>query len=89
MAYINYGYYYEQQGAAMGQIVSSIVSQLINNRVYVQNAINKFDSEDDIYAGKVVDSSKDKWDLERYLTEEEILDAKYHTYKDKYINKNL
>lgn len=105
MAYINYGYYYEQQGAAMGQIVESIVSQLINNRVYVQNAVNKFDTEfnneessykvvyDEIKAEyeerkaageNPIDkwNSLDKWDLERYLTDPEILDAKYHTYKD-------
>lgn len=82
MAYINYGYYYQQQGSEMGQIVEQIVSQLVNNRVYVQNAIDKFDGNDGIYAGKIADSGKDKWDLERYLTAEEILDAKYHTYKD-------
>lgn len=82
MAYINYGYYYQQQGSEMGEIVKSIVSQLINNRVYVQNAVNKFDSNSGVYAGMVVDSSKEKWDLTRYLTAEEIIDIEYHTYKD-------
>ena len=61
MAYINYGYYYQQQGAEMGQIVESIVSQLINNRVYVQNAIDKFNSETGIY--KVVSDEIKNEDL--------------------------
>ncbi len=96
MAYINYGYYYQQQGSEMGEIVNSIVSQLINNRVYVQNAIYKFDSKTGIY--KVVydeinkeDLAKtptgtkwslDMWDLTRYLTDEELTDAEYNVCKD-------
>ena len=82
MAYINYGYYYQQQGAEMGQIVESIVSQLINNRVYVQNAIVKFETNEDIYANKIVDSSKKVGELERYLTDEELTDAEYNVCKD-------
>ena len=83
MAYINYGYYYQHnQSSTMGTVIESLLKQLINTRIYVQNAIIKFDADEGIYAGNIVDKNKDKWDLERYLTEDDIIDAKYHTYKD-------
>ncbi len=82
MAYLNYGYYYEYQGQSRADVIDFIVTQLISNRVYVQNAILKFDTNQGIYAGHIQDATKDKWDIEKYLTAEEKTDAKYSTYKD-------
>ncbi|MBR2449274.1 MAG: hypothetical protein IKB30_04030 [Clostridia bacterium] len=82
MAYLNYGYYYEYQGQSRADVIDFIVTQLISNRVYVQNAILKFDTNQGIYAGHIQDATKDKWDIKKYLTAEEITDAEYLTYKD-------
>ncbi len=84
MAYLNYGYYYEQSyGYTREQTINLIVNNLIVTRVYVQNAILKFDADEGIYAGQIANSQiTDKWDLERYLTEEEIVEATYLTKKD-------
>lgn len=85
MGYLNYGYYYEQSyGYTREQTINLIVNQLITTRVYVQNAIIKFNTTDtsDIYYGNVVNADKGTWDLQRYLTEDEIIDATYSTNKD-------
>ena len=83
MAYLNYGYYYEYQGQSRADVIDFIVTQLISNRVYVQNAILKFDTNQGIYAGHIQDATKDKWDIKKYLTAEEITDAEYLTYKQR------
>ena len=86
MSYLNYGYMYEYSyGYTREQVVKMIVNSLINNRVYVQNAMASFDKNND-----VVDASKDKWDIDRYLTTanpdektaSEINEATYLTHKD-------
>jgi hypothetical protein len=51
MAYLNYGYQYEQQyGYTREQTIKLIVDSLISNRVYLQTAILKFESTDTIFA---------------------------------------
>ena len=91
MAYMNYGYYQEYQGTPRSEVIKNIVNSLISNRVYVQNAILEFNTTDteSIYYGNIVDSSKEAWDIDRYLTngtvdaeENEILDAEYSALKD-------
>ncbi|MBE5749277.1 MAG: hypothetical protein E7346_00235 [Clostridiales bacterium] len=82
MAYLNYGYQYEQQyGYTREQTIKLIVDSLISNRVYLQTAILKFESTDAIFAIEK-DTSKDKWDVERYLSAEEIIEATYSAKKD-------
>ena len=82
MDYINYGYYYEYyQGMSRSEVMKSIINQLINNRVYVQNAMLAFDKGEAPFDIEK-NTGKDKWDITRYLTEEEITDALYSTYKD-------
>ena len=82
MAYLNYGYQYEQQyGYTREQTIKLIVDSLISNRVYLQTAILKFESTDAIFAIEK-DASKDKWDVERYLSADEIIEATYSAKKD-------
>ncbi len=85
MNYINFGYIYEQSyGYTRDRVIDLIVNQLITTRVYVQNAIMQFNNADSssIYYGNVVNESKGAWDLDRYLTDSEIIDAEYLTKKD-------
>jgi len=83
MSYINYGYMYEYNyGYSREKVINLILNQLITTRVYVQNAIIKFDADEEIYKGNIVDAQKGKWDMDRYLTEEELIDVEYLTVKD-------
>ena len=83
MAYLNYGYYYEQSyGYTRDQVINLIMNNLVVTRVYVQNAIIKFAADEGIYSGQITDASiTDKWDMERYLTEPELIDATYNAKK--------
>lgn len=85
MAYLNYGYVYEQNyGYTREKTINTIINRLITTRVYVQQAVIEFNTKDtnSTFYGNVVDSTKGTWDLERYLTEEEIVDVYYSTRKD-------
>lgn len=83
MAYLNYGYQLEQQnGYTREAAINYILDSLIANRVYLQNAVIKFEKGEKPFDGQIVDSSKDKGDLERYLTEEELIEAEYNAKKD-------
>lgn len=85
MSYLNYGYIYEQNyGYTREQVMKLIIDQLITTRVYVQHAIVMFGTTDEnnMYYGNVVNKDKGVWDLERYLTEDEIIDAVYSAKKD-------
>ena len=85
MGYINYGYVYEQNyGYTREKVMTLILNQLITTRVYVQSAILEFNTtdENDKFYGNVVNADKGVWDLERYLTEEEMVDAVYSTQRD-------
>ena len=73
IAYLNYYYMYEQYyGYTRAQTFQLILDSLINNRVYLQNAIKQFAGE-----GADID-----WTGEKYLTEEEKAEALYSAYKD-------
>lgn len=84
MAYLNYGYYYEQYyGYTRTQVFTMIKDNLVNSRVYVQNAMLLFDAGEAPFDGMVENSSiTDKWNIERYLSEQDMADAKYSAYKD-------
>ena len=94
MSYLNYGYYYEQNGQSREDVIEFIVNNLISNRVYVQVAMLSFNENKGDFAGHVADSSKDKWDVERYLTNDELVEAAYltksslddmiHSYEDEH-----
>ena len=77
MAYLNYGYMYEQYyGYTRTQVFNMIIKNLIENRVYVQNAMKDFDAQGSVFKIEL-NKSYAQWDLNRYLGEEEIIDAEY------------
>lgn len=83
MAYMNYGYYYEQNGTSREEVIKMIVNSLINTRVYVQVAVSEFDKNEGVFANQIQNPSiTDKWNPERYLTSDEIVEAKYQTEHD-------
>ena len=79
MAYLNYGYSYAQEGYTSEQIFQSIIDNLVNSRIMVQHAIITFDA--DASFSKREDEDKDKWDIERYLSDDDITKATYNTIK--------
>ncbi len=81
MAYINYYYQLEYQGTSREDVIKQIVKALVENRVLVQKAILDFESGEEPFDG-VVRSDKSAWDLDRYLTDEERIDAEYSAIKD-------
>lgn len=89
MAYLNYGYMYEQYYSySTAQVFTLIINNLVQTRVYVQNAMSEFNDGVYDYAAKFTDEEKDEkaslgaWDVDKYLSTEEITDATYSTYKD-------
>lgn len=88
MSYMNYGYMYEQYyGYTREKTFNLIISNLINTRVHLQNAMKSinagYNDVDSEFYGLFVDQSKtDVWSVERYLDSDDILDAKYNAYKD-------
>ncbi len=70
MAYINYGYIYEQQyGYSTVDTFNLIIDSLVNNRVLVQSVIKE-----------QYDSAKG-WEVENYLSDDAKLEAKYTAIK--------
>lgn len=88
MAYFNFGYMYEQYyGYTREQTFNLIISNIINTRVHLQNAMKVISSgagvSGNVYEDCFVNQNvTDVWDVERYLTDSDLLDAKYSTYKD-------
>lgn len=80
MAYINYYYQLEYQGTSREEVIKQIVKALIENRVLVQKAILDFEKGDAPFDG--VANGFTAWDLNRYLDEEERIDAEYSAIKD-------
>lgn len=78
MAYMNYGYIYTQYyGYDAAKTYNLILNNLIDNRIVVQYAYEAFEEDGSVKK----DDAKAKYTAERYLTAEEIIDAKYSTYK--------
>lgn len=75
--YMNYGYIYTNYyGYSVSQAYEAILDELVDNRIIVQNAYKDFEEN-----GGVKDGSKPVYSPERYLEEDEILDATYSVYK--------
>ena len=77
LAYLNYGYYYEQNGYTRQQVIDLIIDNLIVSRVYLQAAIIEFAE-----GGVVNTAITDKWNVERYLTNDELAEAEYRAEHD-------
>ena len=76
MGYMNYGYMYVQYyGYSQKDVYTIILNNLVNNRIVVQVAYEEFEES------SVKDETKAKYTPERYLDEDEIIEAKYNTYK--------
>lgn len=73
MAYLNYGYSYVYQGEmTSADAFKMIVDNLINASIMTQY-VKKYYEENAL----IKDSAKAKWDVERYITADEKLDATY------------
>ncbi len=80
-AYLNYGYMYEQYyGYTREQVFSLIIDNLVQNRVFVQNAMAEFEGNDPVF-DITLNENAEKWSLDRYLTEDEIIFAQYSAKK--------
>ena len=68
MAYLNYGYY-AYSGYSTDVVYKTIIKNLVNSRILVQNALMEFDKGeapfDSVYVNTAI---TDKWNPERYLT---------------------
>lgn len=72
--YMNYGYYYVQSyGYTMKQAFELLINNLVNNVLLVQNAVEYFAEKQNV--------TSDKYNLERYLDENEKIEANYLTVK--------
>ncbi len=79
MAYLNYGYLYEQYyGQTREQVFTSIIDNLVQTRVYVQNAIKELKDDADSYKNTEITNV---WSAERYLNTEDAQEALYNTIK--------
>ncbi|MBQ3115819.1 MAG: hypothetical protein IJC07_02200 [Clostridia bacterium] len=90
IAYLNYGYQQEYNGATREKVINDIIDNLVYSRVYVQSAMLRFSENKGIYAGNVVSPElmlKDKFDVNAYLTDDEIYEATYNAKK--IINDNI
>lgn len=80
MTYINYGYYYTQNSNMSSQeLFKFLLNDLIEMKIILQSAMKDFD------AGTYeisLNTEKSKWDIERYLTAEEITECIYLARKD-------
>lgn len=77
MAYINYGYIYTQYyGYSQERTMRMILDGLVESHILVQEAMNVFEDDENF----VKDDAYGKYVAERYLTEEEKLDALYDAY---------
>lgn len=75
MSYINYGYY-AYSGYSAEVVFKTIIKNLVNSRILVQNAMKEFDGGvapfNTVYKNA---SITDKWNPERYLTTENEMDG--------------
>lgn len=77
MSYLNYGYeLVYNNNYTVSQAFGYLMDVLVEGRIRAQYVM-KYCEENNL----ITDSSKAKWDLERYLTEDEIIDAKYNAIK--------
>lgn len=82
MAYLNYGYQYEQYyGYTRDKVFTMIIDNLVQTRVYVQNAMSEFEEGQGDFKIEL-DSNFKKFDIDRYLTEPERVNAEYLAKKD-------
>jgi len=78
MAYLNYGYYYVYEyNYTIGQTLEMIVNNLVNTKIINQYVMKYYEDEN-----KIANPDKEKWDVERYLSDADILEATYVAIKN-------
>ena len=79
MHYMNYGYYYVQYyGYTAEQAYQMILDNTLQTRIMVQHIESEFENEPTEYG---VETNSAETGIARFLSSEEVLDAKYNTYK--------
>ncbi|MCQ2386987.1 MAG: hypothetical protein MJ066_00880 [Clostridia bacterium] len=80
VAYMNYGYLYvNYYGKTQAQALELILDNLVDDRIIIQNAMKELE-EDSGFEKNATGVKYEKYDVRRYLTEEQLVDAKYNTY---------
>lgn len=84
MAYLNYGYSYQQYyGYSQEKTLNTILNSMVNTRIMIQSAMSEFEKGTDFTTE--LDNDFTKWDVKRYLSADEKLDAEYqviHAFND-------
>ena len=76
MDYLNYGYMYVQYyGYTAEKTYNLLFDELVSSRILAQGAMKDFEEK-----GLIEDSSKEKYDVTRYLDDERIINAKYKVH---------
>lgn len=75
IAYYSYGYFYAYYGYSQSQIFQTIIENLIGTEIMLQTVMDKYEKDDNV----VKNTEKEIYTVERYLSAEEIRDAKYNT----------
>lgn len=79
LAYMNYGYVYTQYyGKTQEETIELLMDSIINTKVLALNAMKQFDEEN----ASFLNADIAKGNPARYLTEEEVIDARYNTLQD-------
>ncbi len=83
IAYLNYGYTYTQSyGYSQSQTFNLIIDGLINDEIILQNAMKEMDEGKAPFdAQGLINEDYAKWDVYRYLTEDEITESVYEARK--------
>lgn len=83
LAYMNYGSSYteDSHNHSQGETFEMILESLIKNKIILQSAMQSFDSGKAPFEDAVVNSDIAKWNKQRYITEDQIVEATYNTRK--------
>ncbi len=83
IVYLNYGYIYTQYyGYTQSKTFNLIIDGLIEEEILLQNAMKEIDEGKEPFDGNgLVNENYAKWDVKRYLTEDEIISAVYDARK--------
>ncbi len=83
ISYLNYGYYYVQaNGWTNEQVFTYILNTLVQNRIIIQNAMKDIDEGNAPFTNYYKDETIEKWNIERYLTKFDGIDADTNLISD-------
>lgn len=76
-AYVSYGYYYAYYGYTNEQIFNLIIENLVGTEIMIQSIMLEYEED----ASVVKNTSYSKYDVNRYLDEDQVEEAKYNAIK--------